>query len=123
MNLASVAIKPFVPAVSVERSAAFYRAIGFDVPWCGGDLALVRHGTSSFLLQAFNEPSFIQNYMIHFMVEDVDAWHSHLIALKVADEFGVTIGTPEDQPWGLRDFTLTDPSGVLWRIAQEIPRH
>jgi uncharacterized glyoxalase superfamily protein PhnB len=24
------------------------------------------------------------------------------------------------QPWHMRDFTQSDPSGVLWRIAQNI---
>ena len=29
---------------------------------------------------------------------------------------------PANQPWAMRDFTLFDPSGVFWRIAQNIPR-
>jgi uncharacterized glyoxalase superfamily protein PhnB len=28
---------------------------------------------------------------------------------------------PEDRPWGMRDFVLVDPTGVLWRIAQNLP--
>jgi uncharacterized glyoxalase superfamily protein PhnB len=24
----------------------------------------------------------------------------------------------EEQPWGMRDFVLFDPCGVLWRIGQ-----
>ena len=32
-----------------------------------------------------------------------------------------SIDAPEkDQPWGMRDFVVIDPSGVLWRIAQNI---
>jgi uncharacterized glyoxalase superfamily protein PhnB len=31
------------------------------------------------------------------------------------------MGSPEDQSWAMRDFTLFDPSGVLWRIAQNLP--
>jgi hypothetical protein len=23
-----------------------------------------------------------------------------------------------DRPWGMRDFTITEPTGVLWRMAQ-----
>lgn len=34
---------------------------------------------------------------------------------------GVRAEPPEDRPWNLRDMILNDPSGVLWRIAQEIP--
>ena len=25
---------------------------------------------------------------------------------------------PDERPWGMRDFTIADPTGVLWRIAQ-----
>jgi hypothetical protein len=28
----------------------------------------------------------------------------------------------ENQPWAMRDFTQYDPSGVLWRITQNLPR-
>jgi uncharacterized glyoxalase superfamily protein PhnB len=27
---------------------------------------------------------------------------------------------PADRPWGLRDFIIVDPTGVLWRIGQNI---
>jgi len=26
-----------------------------------------------------------------------------------------------DRPWGMRDFVIIDPTGVLWRIGQNIP--
>jgi uncharacterized glyoxalase superfamily protein PhnB len=38
----------------------------------------------------------------------------------VVTRFGVKVGQPENQPWAMRDFTLFDPSGVLWRVAQNI---
>jgi uncharacterized glyoxalase superfamily protein PhnB len=47
-------------------------------------------------------------------------WYAHVMATGVAETFGVAVGAPQDQPWGLRDFTLFDPSGVLWRIGQNI---
>ena len=57
---------------------------------------------------------------MHLLVENVDDWHAR--AQTVAERFGVRIGDPEDRPWAMRDFTLFDPSGVLWRVAQNIPR-
>jgi uncharacterized glyoxalase superfamily protein PhnB len=27
---------------------------------------------------------------------------------------------PDDRDWKMRDFVLFDPSGVLWRVAQDI---
>jgi hypothetical protein len=122
VNLAAVEIKAFVPAVNLELSKEFYAALGFEVPWSSEDLAYVRLGETSFLLQAFNEPQFIMNYQMHLLVEDVDDWHAHVVSSGVIKRYGVKVGTPENQPWAMRDFTLFDPSGVLWRVAQNIPR-
>ena len=122
MNLAAVEIKAFVPAADFARSKEFYVALGFEIPWSSEDLAYVRHGETSFLLQAFNEPGFIKNYQMHLLVENVDDWHAQVLSSGVAARFGVKVGTPQNQPWAMRDFTLFDPSGVLWRVAQNIPR-
>ncbi len=122
MNLAAIEIKAFVPASDFGLSKAFYVELGFEIPWSSEDLAYVRHGETSFLLQAFNEPEFIKNYQMHLLVENVDDWHARVVALGVAARYGVEIGEPQDQPWAMRDFTLSDPSGVLWRVAQNIPR-
>ena len=121
MNLATVEVKAFVPAADFVASKAFYSALGFEIPWSSDDLAYVHHGQTSFLLQAFNEPGFIENYQMHLLVENVDDWHAHVLASGVVERFGVRVGTPENQPWAMRDFTLFDPSGVLWRVAQNIP--
>lgn len=120
MNLTAVEIKAFVPAVDLELSKQFYLALGFQIPWSSPDLAYVRHGATSFLLQAFNHPDFIKSFQMHLLVENVDDWHAQVRVAGVADRFGVTIDAPQDQPWGMRDFTLCDPSGVLWRVAQNI---
>ncbi len=122
MNLAAVEIKPFVPASDFRLSKAFYVELGFEIPWSDEDLAYVRLGDTSFLLQAFGEPEFIKNFQMHLLVENVDEWHSHVVATGVAARYGVEVGNPQDQPWAMRDFTLFDPSGVLWRVAQNIPR-
>jgi uncharacterized glyoxalase superfamily protein PhnB len=56
--------------------------------------------------------------MMHLLVEDVSAWHARLVSAGIAARYGVRQSELADQPWRMRDFTLTDPSGVLWRIAQ-----
>ena len=121
VNLSTVEIKAFVPAADFALSQQFYLALGFEIPWSSEDLAYVRHGETSFLLQAFNHPEFIKNFQMHLLVEDVDAWHAQIVAAGIARRFGVRIDAPRDQPWGMRDFPLVDPSGVLWRVAQNIP--
>lgn len=122
VNLAAVEIKAFVPALDFERSKQFYLALGFEIPWSDRELAYVRFGDASFLLQAFAEPAFARDYQMHLLVRNVDDWHAHVLAARVTERFGVAVGPLQDQPWAMRDFTLLDPSGVLWRIAQNIPR-
>jgi uncharacterized glyoxalase superfamily protein PhnB len=122
LNLTAVEIKAFVPALDFALSKAFYVDLGFEIPWSDEDLAYVRHGDTSFLLQAFNQHEFIKNFQMHLLVENVDDWHSRVVASGVAARYGVEVGDPQDQPWVMRDFTLFDPSGVLWRVAQNNPR-
>lgn len=58
--------------------------------------------------------------MQHLLVEDVNAWHSTLKKKNITTKYGVQISAVQKQPWGMSDFTLNDPSGVLWRIGQNI---
>jgi uncharacterized glyoxalase superfamily protein PhnB len=119
-NLAVVEIKAFVPARDFAESIAFYEAIGFTCASVFEGIAYLRCGESSFLLQDYFVAEFAANFQMHLLVEDVDAWHAK--ALPVAEQFKVRVGELQDQPWAMRDFTLFDPSGVLWRIAQNTPR-
>ena len=120
MNLSAIEMKAFVPASNFDTSKKFYLALGFEIPWSSEGLAYVRHENTSFLLQDYNRPDFIQHYMMHLLVESADDWYAHVMATGVVETFGVAVGAPQNQPWGLRDFTLFDTSGVLWRIGQNV---
>ena len=119
-NLAVVEIKAFVPAKNFALSMEFYEALGFTRASVFEDIAYFHCGESSFLLQDFFVQEHTANYQMHLLVENVDAWHEK--AKAVAEHFNVNVGEPENQPWAMRDFTLFDPSGVLWRIAQNLPK-
>jgi len=119
-NLRSIEARAFVPARDFELSKRFYQALGFTLVWSTPELAYFRHGPSCFLLQNFHVKQHAENFMMNLIVEDVDAWWSHIAA--AAAPFGVTVEPPQDQPWGMRDFTFIDPSGVLWRIGQSLAK-
>ena len=72
----------------------------------------------SFLLQDFCAESLAENFMMHILVQDVEAWWNHVQASGVVAKFGVNCTEIEAQPWKMKDFCLSDPSGVLWRIGQ-----
>lgn len=115
-----VALRPFVPALSLRRSMDFYAALGFDIHELGDAVAHVALGRFAFLLQAFDRKEFAENFMMHLLVRDLDAWWRHIAALDLEGRFGVAAPkAPRLEPWGLRVAYVFDPSGVLWHIAEE----
>jgi catechol 2,3-dioxygenase-like lactoylglutathione lyase family enzyme len=117
-DMTTIEAKAFVPARDFALSKRFYQDLGFDLAWSSEDLAYLRHGNSSFLLQNFYNKDHAGNFMMHLLVEDVDAWWRHVQTQGMAVKYAVKAEPPADRPWGLRDFVIVDPTGVLWRIAQ-----
>ena len=117
-NLKMTEIKAFVPAKDFALSKQFYEDLGFTMASEGGGIAYFHFGHVSFLLQDFCAESFAENFMMHILVEDVDAWWHHVQASGVLSKYRVKITELETQPWRMRDFCLYDPSGVIWRIGQ-----
>lgn len=120
-NLHVTEIKAFVPARDYALSKRFYTDLGFTMASDGGGVAYFHFGEASFLLQDFCTESLAENFMMHLLVADVDAWWAHVQASGVVSRYGVRLTDIETQPWRMRDFCLSDPSGVLWRIGQNIP--
>jgi catechol 2,3-dioxygenase-like lactoylglutathione lyase family enzyme len=119
-ELSTVEIKAFVPARDFELSKRFYTDLGFTVAWSSDDLAYLHAGSSSFLLQKFYQREHAENFMMHMLVHDVEAWWQRVVDQQLAQRYGVRALPPEDRPWGIRDFCLDDPSSVLWRIGQNL---
>lgn len=117
-RLKTVELKAFVPAKDFELSKRFYQDLGFTMASSSDTIAYLHHGTASFLLQNFYEQKLAENLMMHLLVKNVDAWWQHVVDRKLAEKYGVRLDPVEQRPWHMRDFTLFDPSGVLWRIAE-----
>jgi len=124
-NMTAIEVKAFVPSKDFDLSKRFYQDLGFDLGWSSDELAYFHHGNSSFLLQNFYVKEHADNFMMHLLVEDVEAWWGHVRDSGLAAKYGVRADGPEDRPWGIRDFIIVDPTGVLWRIGQNItaPHH
>jgi uncharacterized glyoxalase superfamily protein PhnB len=55
---------------------------------------------------------------MHLMVEDADAWWTHIQQTDLAARYSLHMAKPPAlQSWGLRVLYLADPAGVLWHIA------
>jgi catechol 2,3-dioxygenase-like lactoylglutathione lyase family enzyme len=117
-DMTAIEIKAFVPSKDFALSKRFYQDLGFSLGWSSDDLAYLHHGNSGFLLQNFYVKEHADNFMMHLLVENVEAWWGHVQENGLAAKYGVMVDPPEDRPWGLRDFVIVDPTGVLWRIGQ-----
>jgi len=120
MSLSVTEIKAFVPAKDYELSKRFYQELGFTMASEGGGVAYFHFGHASFLLQDACPGSLGDVDMMHLLVQDVEAWWNHVANTGLAQKYGVKVTDIELQPWRMRDFCLSDPSGVIWRIGQNV---
>ena len=115
-----VEIKAFVPSADYALSKQFYTDMGFEMKSTSDELSYFACGNSSFLLQNYCAEGFAENFVMHLLVENADDWWTRLTDTRIAEKYHVRMGKPDDRPWRMRDFILTDPSGVLWRIGNNI---
>lgn len=112
-------IKAFVPAKDLNISKAFYTDLGFNINLSDDSIAELQIGSFRFLLQKFYVPEHAGNFIMALSVDDVDAWWEYIQQKNVLKKYsGIMCKPPEMQPWGLRVLYLSDPSGVLWHIAE-----
>ena len=107
-NTGGLISTPTLPVADMAEAVAFYRAAGFDVrEYEGGGFAFVTHEDESVLdLDLIDGLDRTANPAgCYVIVPAVDAWHARLGELRAA------VTSVQDQPWGMREFTLTDPSG------------
>lgn len=119
-NLKTIELKAFLPAKDFSLSQQFYTDIGFIKASETAGIAYFHCGDCSFLLQDFYQQALAENLMMHLLVEDIAAWHQQLKSSGVVEKYAVKLSEIVERPWGMRDFTLSDPSGILWRIGQNI---
>ena len=113
---AALDINAFIPARDFDLSKRFYRAVGFVEDWTNGEVAFFKNGGTSFLLRAEEDAAYAAGLQMQLVVSSADDWYEHI--RPALDQFGVSAEPPVNRPWGTRDFVLTDPSGVRWRITQ-----
>jgi uncharacterized glyoxalase superfamily protein PhnB len=107
-----------MPAKDFALSKAFYEALGFT-KLLDDEVAIFEIGSTGFILQAYYQKDWAENFMMQLMVDDLDAWWAHIQTLDLPGRFGVQPPRPPKmQPWGLRVAYVFDPSGVLWHVSE-----
>lgn len=111
-------MRPAVPARDYALSLRFYETIGFTATSIAPNLTEMRLGAHAFVLQDFYVAALANNFVMHLMVDDVDAWWALIEPLDLATNFNLRSPiAPKVQSWGLKVLFLFDPAGVLWQIA------
>lgn len=121
MKVMVSAIIPVVPSRDVQESLRFYQAyLGFQDPFTWGENPVDYGGLSrdGLRLHFYHEPNPLigQNYALRLQVDEVDLLYVGCEAAGIVHPNGKL----EDKPWGTREFTVCDPSGVAVRIYQEL---
>lgn len=63
---------PFPPSQDFEHSRLFYEALGFATQHVDCAIAIMEHGSDSFILQNFYVNEWAQNTMTQLMVTNLD---------------------------------------------------
>jgi len=115
----ALSIRAFLPARDLAVSRRFYKDLGFEEIWGDDSACGMQLDGCGIILQKFYVKDHAENFMMSLNVEDVDAWWRHIESAGLKEEYGLgTARPPEMQPWGFRVLYLTDPTGVLWHIAE-----
>ena len=114
-----LSIKAFVPARDFEQSRSFYRELGFEQRWGDDNACGLEIDGQGFILQKFYVKEHAGNFMMSLNVTDADRWWERINALKLQEKYQLKlVKPPAMQPWGIRVLYLSDPTGVLWHIAE-----
>ena len=120
---AGVTSTPTLPVVDIAEAAAFYERAGFSVRVytddngnTGEGFAFVDYdGQSVFDLDANADMDPAANRAgCYLIASDADSWHARMTAADLP------VTPIADQPWGMREYTLTDPFGNRVRIGRGV---
>jgi uncharacterized glyoxalase superfamily protein PhnB len=103
---------------NLSKTARFYETLGFETRkkesnhitvysnWFWMDFVAIDKDKRVALTEAEKLGSKGAGMFVYLSVDDVDEFHKELLSkgLKPSTK-------PQDQPWGNREFTLTDPDG------------
>ena len=110
-----------MPVTELAEAKAFYERAGFSVRFYidpdgrpGGFAFVDFDGQSVFDLGVEDIDPARNRSGCYLVVRDVDDWHTRMAAA------GLPVTQVADQPWGMREYALTDPSGNRVRIGQPL---
>lgn len=112
--------EPILPAKDVRRTRAFYESLGFTAGYLDDRYEILRRGNLVVHLERHEDLVPAENQTsCYWRVPDADLLHREFSVLGLPSEGWPCLTAPSDEPWGMREFTLKDPSGNLIRVGHE----
>jgi uncharacterized glyoxalase superfamily protein PhnB len=103
----------------MARSISFYEKLGFlcELYEDGESYAFLSRDEQQLHLNLMATPEFQFNPLgVYFYVDDVDVLYDELVAAGIQ-----CIHAPEDKPWRMREFAVSDPDSALLRFGERSP--
>ena len=109
-------VTPTLPVAEMVEAVRFCEAAGLVVRQHAEGFAFVHlDGQSVFDLDLIPGLDRSKNHAgCYVITPDVDGWHVRLVAA------GPSVTAIVDRPWGMHEFTLTDPSGNNIRVGHSV---
>lgn len=111
-------VVPILPVGDLDVAEGLHTSLGFEVVRHDDEYAFVLlDDRELWHLSVVSDLDPATNHTaVHVEVDDVDAVYEQLRA-EAAE---VSISTPLDQPWGMREFVVVDPFGNRVRVGTAI---
>jgi hypothetical protein len=104
----------------MRRTRAFYESLGFAAGYGDDRYDILRRGQLVVHLELHDDVVPAANRTsCYWRVTDADALYREFAGLGLAPEQVPGLTEPRDEPWGMREFTITDPAGNLIRVGHE----
>lgn len=118
MTEADHRVAAILPCTDLDRSQAFYERLGFRLTGDHPGYRILADGRGWHLHLRYQEPFELlapphNPFGLYLYVDDVDA-----VAERVR-ELIIEAGAPHLKPWGMYEFAVSDPDGVLVRVGRE----
>lgn len=114
--------EPILPVLDLPRTRAFYESLGFAAGYHDDRYEILRRGhLVVHLKHSDNLVPDRNTSSCYWRVANADRLHDEFAAVGLPSTGMPRLTEPQDEPWGMREFTLKDPSGNLNRVGHEIP--
>ena len=115
-NAGGIDVTPTLPVTDMAAAVAFYEAAGFDVERYDDGFAFVHWDDQSVfdldLAEALDPAA--NHAGCYVITDDVPEWHARFTAARL------DVTSIEKMPWGMEEFTLSDPSGNHVRVGRRV---